>query len=83
MEKEKNRILDRLLSSVGIIDSVFGEHSDQIIYNTPRERVKGLLYRVRNKTDVYDVFPRDLDTDKLFSTLRTLYGYYGSTPLTE
>ena len=82
MEKE-NRVLDKLIKSVWIIDSVFGEHSPQLIYNTNRERIKGLLYRVYKKKDVYDVFPRDIDTDKLFSTLRTLYGYYGETPLTQ
>jgi hypothetical protein len=70
------KLIDELLKAQGVIDTAFGEHTKQLVYDTNKERIKLLIRNAYNKEDIFMIFPPDLDETKFFGLMKTLYSYY-------
>jgi hypothetical protein len=72
----KEKLLDRLLTAVWLFENIFWKYSDRIVYNAQSEKIKNLLYNVYWLTDVYIIFPHEVDEIKTKELLKTMYTYY-------
>lgn len=70
------KILDRFLWNIWLFQNVFWEITKNIVYDTEKEKVKTLLYKLYWKTDVFDLFPAELNEERVNGTLKTLFTYY-------
>ncbi len=74
--KNRQNILDRLMSVVGIFESVFWKFTDLIVYDEEKEKVKRILKEVYWYTDVDRIFPPELDYESFEKTSKVLFTYY-------
>lgn len=74
MKSEK--ILDRFLWNIWLFENVFWKITNNIVYNSEKEKIKTLLFKLYWKEDVFDLFPAELDNARVESTLKTLFTYY-------
>lgn len=54
-------IIDKLLTSVGLYDQIYGKNTDLFLFNQEREQEKNLLTNVFWYTDTEELFPREVD----------------------
>lgn len=76
MNYQREKVIDKLLSSTGLFESIFGKAHDMIILNEKKEHIKHYLYTVFWFSDVYDIFPKELDDDMTERYLKTMFTYY-------
>lgn len=46
-----------------------------VLHDTPKEKVKSVLYNAYDLNDVYDIFEPELDQEKLSDIMRILFAY--------
>lgn len=73
---KNQKIIDKFLSNVWLFENVFWKSTDLIIYDNDKEKMKRFLYQLYGKKDTFDLFPAELDNDRMNTTLKTLFTYY-------
>lgn len=77
--QSKNRkerfIIDKFTEQEGLFDRVFGDRW-LALYISDREKLKSYLTNAFWFTDVYDIFPPELDIEKTQDIMKTIFTYY-------
>lgn len=69
MNSEK--IIDRFLQNRGLFPNVFWKYTDQVVFDSDKEKAKLILYRVYGFADIYEVLPPEIDENKIMDYART------------
>lgn len=76
MSAQEQKILDRLMANIWLLENIFWKYKDLVIFNQTKEKYKRFLFILYDKKDTYELFPAEIDEDKFPKTLNTLFSYY-------
>lgn len=75
---QKQKIVDRLMSNIWLFENIFWKITDNVVYDEQKEKAKLFLDKIYWKKDVREIFPKELDTQKVNQTMDKLFQYYGN-----
>lgn len=70
------KLVDKFMSNVWLISNIFWKYSDDIVYNRRKEKAKLMLSEVYGYTDIYSIFPSEVDEAKTIWLVKILNQYY-------
>jgi len=75
MSHQSQRLLDEFTKKVWLIESIFWDQK-MVLNNSPKEKLKDLLFYTFELHDVFDYFKPEFDEDKTEKFLKILSAYH-------
>lgn len=73
-DNKKLNILDKFSSNEWLFEQIFGDKS-VAMYDLEKEKLKNLLIQVYWFTDIEELFPPEIDLDKINNSLKTMFRF--------